>query len=364
MLQEKINSQEIQIQTVNQRKKSAESKVRSLEGELRNYDKEEAQLKEKVRDFLAKKSKIEDDEKEKENTLMEEEIRIQEIKKKAKEDEETLQNLREKHETAKEERVKWEVNKAEIDRDLANLEENCWQELKKTSKEVKAEIPEDKAHEAGVEENLEALKEELQKFKAVNLMAEEEYIAQKKRYDFLIQQRDDLRSSIDSTQEAIKKIDQESKNQFQSALTGINKNFNEVFSLLFNGGHAELKLQDPANPLESGIEIIAQPPGKRVQNMMLLSGGEKSLTSLAFLFALFRYKPTPFCILDEVDAALDEVNLARFLNLMKNIKNQTQFVIITHNFKTMEVADYIYGTTMAEPNVTNIYSLKLEKKEM
>ena len=105
------------------------------------------------------------------------------------------------------------------------------------------------------------------------------------------------------------------------------------------------------------------PPGKKVQNVHLLSGGEKSLTSLAFLFALFRYKPTPFCILDEVDAALDDINLARFLDLMKEIKKDTQFIIITHNYKTMEVADYIYGTTMDEPNITRLYSVKLEKQQ-
>jgi chromosome segregation protein len=133
--------------------------------------------------------------------------------------------------------------------------------------------------------------------------------------------------------------------------------------LLFKGGSAEIKLVDEANMQESGIEIIAQPPGKKVQNIHLLSGGEKSLTSLAFLFALFRYKPTPFCILDEVDAALDDVNLTRFLDLMKEIKKDTQFIIITHNYKTMEVADYIYGTTMAEPNITKLYSVKLEKQQ-
>jgi chromosome segregation protein len=111
------------------------------------------------------------------------------------------------------------------------------------------------------------------------------------------------------------------------------------------------------------VDIAAQPPGKKVQSISLLSGGEKCLTSLAFFFALFRYKPTPFCILDEVDAALDEVNLARFLELMKKVKNQTQFILITHSVKTMEVADYIYGTTMAEPNITSLYSIKLETKE-
>ncbi len=147
------------------------------------------------------------------------------------------------------------------------------------------------------------------------------------------------------------------------ALKEVNKNFKEVFSLLFNGGIAELKLADPSHPLESGVDIVAQPPGKKVQSISLLSGGEKCLTSLAFFFALFRYKPTPFCILDEVDAALDEVNLARFLELMKKIKNQTQFILITHNFISMEVADYIYGTTMSDPNITSLYSIKLETKE-
>ena len=146
-------------------------------------------------------------------------------------------------------------------------------------------------------------------------------------------------------------------------LREVNINLQEVFSILFNGGTAELKLMDPAHPLESGVDIAAQPPGKKVQNLSLLSGGEKSLTSLAFFFALFRYKPTPFCILDEVDAALDDVNLARFLELMKKTKDQTQFIIITHNTKTVEVSDYIYGTTMEEPNVTSLYSIKLEKKE-
>ncbi len=194
-------------------------------------------------------------------------------------------------------------------------------------------------------------------------MAEEEFLEQKKRFDFLVQQRKDLRDSIDSTGEAIRKIDEESKTQFLKALEEVNTNFREIFALVFKGGHAEVKLLEPDNALESGVEIVAQPPGKRVQNLALLSGGEKSLTSMAFMFALFRYRPSPFCFLDEVDAALDEVNLGRFLDLMKAIKHQTQFIIITHNYKTMEVADYIYGTTMEEPNITKLYSVKLERKE-
>jgi chromosome segregation protein len=259
--------------------------------------------------------------------------------------------------------VKWEISKAEIDRDLVNLEESCWQELKKTLQEVKKETPEEKIPDTEIEGKLAETEEKLQKIKSVNLMAEEEYSIQKKRYDFLIQQKKDLRESIDTTREAIRKIDKESKNQFMKALREVNKNFKKIFSLLFSGGVAELKLADPSHPLESGVDIAAQPPGKKVQSLSLLSGGEKCLISLAFFFALFRYKPTPFCVLDEVDAALDDVNLSKFLKLMKKIKDQTQFILITHNVKTMEVADYIYGTTMAEPNITSLYSIKLESKK-
>jgi chromosome segregation protein len=213
-----------------------------------------------------------------------------------------------------------------------------------------------------VERELEETREALNRFKAVNLMAEEEFAEQKTRFEFLSRQRQDLRDSITSTVEAIHKIDEESREQFLKALEQVNKNFSELFTALFKGGNAEVKLLEPDSPLESGVEIVAQPPGKRVQNLSLLSGGEKSLTSLAFLFALFRYRPSPFCFLDEVDAALDDVNLARFLDLLKTIKHQTQFILITHNYKTMEVADYIYGTTMAEPNMTRLLSVKLERK--
>ena len=363
LLEEKIRNIDHQIELQGQRKKNAEAKIGALQAEIQECDEENLRIREMLKDFNEKKKKSERERKEKEAEGLREEPRLQKLKGEAKKQEEKIQNLKDRHELLKEERVKWEINKAERERDLVNLDENCWQDLKKTLKEVKEEIPEEEEIDPRIEEKIEELEEKLEKFKAVNLMAEEEYLIQKKRYDFLLQEKNDLRESIDATKKAIKKIDQESKIQFLKALAEVNKSFQDVFSLLFKGGVAELKLQDPATPLESGIEITAQPPGKKLQNMMLLSGGEKALTSLAFLFALFRYRPTPFCILDEVDAALDDVNLARFLELMKKIKNQTQFIIVTHNYKTMEVADYIYGTTMAEPSVTNLYSIKMEEKK-
>jgi chromosome segregation protein len=362
VLQEKIRNLQSLVKNFGVRKESTTAKIKSLQEEVRNSEEEEARLKSLVIE-LGEKAKKQEQEKTQQGVLLaQNEVRLEEIKQGLAGAEAGLKKIREDYESQKDERMKWEIRKAENDRDLVNLEESCWQELKKTLQELKAEAPPAEEPEGDVEAELEEAKEKLLKYGSVNLMAEEEFLAQKERYDFLVKQKTDLKESIAQTKEAILKIDEESRLRFLAALAEINKNFQDLFSMLFKGGTAELKLLDEANPLESGVDVVAQPPGKKVQNMGLLSGGEKSLTSLAFLFALFRYKPTPFCILDEVDAALDEVNLARFLDLMKQIKSETQFIIITHNYKTMEVADYIYGTTMEEPNVTKIFSMKFEKK--
>ncbi len=363
LLQEKIKNLNHRLQTQKQRKETLIAKLNSLQEEIKNCDEEKLNLKENIKYLSQKARNLEDERKKQERELARSESDLLEMKKNQAEMEKKIEELREEYEGKKEERMKREISKAEIDRDLVNLEESCWQDLKKTLQEVRKETPDEKIPDTEIEKKLEEAEEKLQKIKSVNLMAEEEYSIQKKRYDFLIQQQKDLRESIDTTREAIRKIDKESKNQFMKALRAVNRNFNKVFSLLFDGGTAELKLADPSHPLESGVDIAAQPPGKKVQSLSLLSGGEKCLTSLAFFFALFRYKPTPFCILDEVDAALDDVNLAKFLKLMKKIKDQTQFILVTHNVKTMEVADYIYGTTMAEPNITSLYSIKLESKD-
>ncbi len=363
LLDEKINNLEHRLDTLKGRQENLASKENSLQKEIQNCEKEKVQAEKTIKGITGKVKDLKKDREKKEKELSQSESLLQKLKTEQKDLEDKIEQLREESEARKEERVKREISKAETDRDLVNLEESCWQDLKKTLQEIKEEIPEEKIPDTEIEEKLADFEEKLQKFKSVNLMAEEEYTIQKKRHDFLIQQKKDLRESIDTTREAIKKIDQESKTQFMKALTDVNRHFQDVFTILFNGGTAALSLSDESHPLDSGIEIKAQPPGKKVQTLSLLSGGEKSLTSLAFFFALFRYKPTPFCVLDEVDASLDDVNLAKFLELMKKIKEQTQFIIITHNTKTMEVADYIHGTTMAEPNITSLYSIKLEQKE-
>jgi chromosome segregation protein len=363
LLNEKINNLDDQIQNLKHRRDIVQNKMVSLDKDIQDSDYGQQKIKENIQHISKETHRLKRDLEEKGNKLIQNEAELNHMQDLERDLESKVEKLKEDAEARKDERVKWEIKKAERERDRANLEESCWQELKKTLQEVKAEIPIEDLPKKEIATSLNEAQEHLQKFKAVNLMAEEEYKIHKKRYDFLIKEREDLRNSISSTREAIKKIDHESKTQFMDALAEVNKNFQHVFSLLFEGGHTEVKLTDPSQPLESGVDIIAQPPGKRVQSLNLLSGGERALTSLAFFFALFRYKPTPFCVLDEVDAALDEVNLGRFLNLMKKVKEQTQFILITHNFKTMEVADYIYGTTMAEPNITSLYSMKIDKKD-
>jgi chromosome segregation protein len=193
----------------------------------------------------------------------------------------------------------------------------------------------------------------------LNFSAESEFEILDKDYQNLLAQKEDIIRSIQDMNAAIEKIDNESKESFHKAFDKIRSNFLANFKILFEGGDAALTLTDSENVLESGLEIHAQPPGKRLQSMRLLSGGEKTLTSLAFLFALFQYKPSPFCVFDEVDASLDEANIQRFLKFLHKLKQNTQFLIITHNFKTMEEADFIYGISMDEPGISKMYSMKM-----
>jgi len=361
ILKEKISIHKDRIRVIDERTRSISTKTHTLNQEIQGSERQKVSLQDNLTRISNDIAKLGSQIKQEEKELALSETKFKEIQADQVKLEDLLEKQKIEHEGTKDTRVQSEIKKAEIERDIVNLEESCWQELRKTLQEVKEEISGDIIPDENIEEELETCKDRLQKIGNVNLMAEEEYTIQQQRYDFLNQEQKDLRESIDSTKEAISKIDMESKSQFMTALESVNNNFKEVFTLLFEGGNAEVKLTDPNSPLESGVDIVAQPPGKRLQSLSLLSGGEKTLTSLAFFFALFRYKPTPFCILDEVDAALDEANLTRFLNLMKKIKEQTQFIIITHNSKTMEVADYIYGTTMAEPSITSIFSVKMEK---
>jgi chromosome segregation protein len=203
------------------------------------------------------------------------------------------------------------------------------------------------------------LKSALEGFGEVNLMAIEEYQELKQRHDFLSEQQADLHQALDSLKKAILRINRTTTKRFLETFHLVNEKFKEVFTRLFKGGQASLILLDEQDPSITGIDIIAQPPGKKLQNIDLLSGGEKALVATALLFGIFMIKPTPFCLLDEVDAPLDDANINRFIELVKEFSKTSQFILITHNKSSMEAAQTLYGITMETPGVSKVVSVRL-----
>jgi chromosome segregation protein len=195
----------------------------------------------------------------------------------------------------------------------------------------------------------------------VNLLAQQEYDEETQRLDFLTSQRDDLVAARDDLRSSIRRINKNAAETFMSTFEQVRENFHRTFHSLFEGGECDVWLEDPDDPLDSPIEISASPRGKRTQRIHLLSGGERALTALALLFAIYLAKPSPFCLLDEVDAPLDETNVLRFVHMLEDFKGDTQFIIITHNPRTMEGADWIYGVTMQEPGVSSIVGVEFDQ---
>ncbi len=206
---------------------------------------------------------------------------------------------------------------------------------------------------------VQAVRDRIDQIGPVNMMAIDQLDELEERHAFLTSQRQDLLESIAATGDAIDRIDATTCERFSVAFAAVNEHFQETFSTLFGGGCAGLVLLDETDLLESGIDIIAQPPGKRLQNIQLLSGGEKALAAMALMFAIFKYRPSPFCLLDEIDAPLDDANIGRFVEMLRGLLDRTQFVLVTHNRKTMEIADRLYGVTMEEPGVSKLISVKL-----
>ncbi len=215
---------------------------------------------------------------------------------------------------------------------------------------------------AELEKEKQKLENEMDAMGEVDLSVIEEYEKLQQRIHFLTEQRKDLVEGEKGVKSVLNELDQYMEKQFMEALQAIERNFKEIFKKLFGGGQAMLKLTDPDNVLESGIEIVAQPPGKKLQTISLLSGGEKALTAIGLLFAILQYKPVPFCVLDEIDSSLDENNLNSFLQFLKDYSNETQFVVITHRRRTMEEADVLYGVTMEEQGISKIVSINLSQK--
>jgi len=215
--------------------------------------------------------------------------------------------------------------------------------------------------EPGAVERREYLQKRIDEIGEVNLMAIDEFQELEERYLFMSDQQEDLQKSLEGLQAAISKINRTTRKRFRETFDQVNATFRDVFPRLFNGGRAELVLTDENDLLETGIEVIAQPPGKKLQNVTLLSGGEKALTAVAMIFSIFLIKPSPFCLLDEVDAPLDDANIGRFNDIVRDMAKASQFIIITHNKRTMEIADNLYGITMEEPGVSKLVSVCMKE---
>jgi chromosome segregation protein len=255
---------------------------------------------------------------------------------------------------------------AKLKSDLEHLEASCLTEVNIEAAELRAdqEIVRIADEPLAIEEDTcRTLKQKLEQMGPVNMMALEEYKETAERHSFLETQRTDLMESIENTQQTIKEIDQISREKFDEAFARINENFGHVFTKLFHGGQAFLRLTDAENQAESGLEIVASPPGKKLQNVLLLSGGEKALTAISLLVGIFQFQPSPFCVLDEVDAALDETNVGRLADLLRTLSKETQFLLVTHSKRMMHAADMIYGVTMQEPGVSKVISVKLAAHE-
>ncbi len=275
---------------------------------------------------------------------------------------ESLKSLRIQAQVAQERRAEIELELVKKQGDLKYLDETSRKELTFAAQEIAASETSvlDEAGVAEAETHYQEVRARIEALGPVNPQALEEFQEAQQRYDFLNTQRQDLLDSIKDTESAIQELDTESRRRFKEAFDAINEHFRSMFRVLFGGGQGEMRLTDEANLAESGIDIMASPPGKKLQNVALLSGGEKSLTAMALLMAIFRYTPSPFCILDEVDAPLDEPNIQRLTRLIKEMSRETQFIVITHAKRTMEAAQALYGVTMQEPGLSKVVSVRFD----
>ena len=275
--------------------------------------------------------------------------------------EELLRSRRELLDQARDRRGELSAAAAKLESDTQYMSDTCLNDLgvERSALMSDSSITAVRGDELTAEDQLyRDMRAKLEGMGPVNMMALEEYKETAERHAFLETQCKDLISSIENTTATIREIDQISRQKFEEAFAKINENFQATFKKLFGGGHAFMKLTDEENSAESGIDVVASPPGKRLQNVLLLSGGEKALTALSLLVGIFQFTPSPFCILDEVDAPLDEANIGRFTDLVQEMSVQTQFVLITHSKKTMSIAPVLYGVTMQEPGVSKLVSVR------
>lgn len=358
-----------------ERRRSTTAELRRIEGELADLASREqryrmdlaemegrsAELQLSIADLELKASSVEIDRAREEQQIADLSERLQQARQQADECSRALSELNRQAAEVRDSRAALDVQRAEAQARQTFVHENCHTELGQSLEDLARELtlPEefdlDTSHT-----RVEDLRTRLEGFGGVNMMALEELAEAEQRLSFLTVQRQDIIEGIAATEEALREIKKRSRERFRHAFEQINQNFSVLFQELFGGGRGEMSLIDADDVLESGIDVIAQPPGKRLQNVLLLSGGEKAMAALALVLGIFHYRPAPFCLLDEVDAPLDEANVGRFTDKVLQMSADTQFIVITHNKRTMEMARALYGVTMEEAGVSKLVSVKFE----
>ncbi|MDQ6785319.1 MAG: chromosome segregation protein SMC [Acidobacteriota bacterium] len=361
--------------TTNERRRSAQAALKRIENEQAELDARLARLNlevleiegkaqsltESIKEIERKNALADTEQTREQNELAEATTHLKLAREQADATSTELAELNRQAAEARNERAALEIKQAETITRLRNINEKCAHELNLSL----VELVENQAVETDFDledarKTVEDLRAKLENFGAINMLALEELSDAEERLLFLTAQRKDIIDGIAAAEEALREIKARSREKFKEAFYAINRNFTEFFSELFGGGRGEMTLLEAEDVLEAGIEIVAQPPGKRLQNILLLSGGEKAMTAIALVMAIFRFRPAPFCLLDEVDAPLDDANVGRFVNKIATMSEKTQFIVITHNKRTMEAARALYGVTMQEAGVSKVVSVRFE----
>ena len=350
--------QEIQ-ERINQELENAHTSIENKNTQIEQIKKDNEELEKSIQETLQKIEEVKE-------SVNSSSSKIEELKKERAQKSEKLSKQEDEItakfkviEDLKGQLVKLDVKKTKIEEDINGIINKMWEEYELTPNN--AEQYQKPENVALTQRRVNSLRTEIRELGSVNVDSIEEYKNLKDRYDFMSEQRLDLENTMSKLRKVISDMTQIMKEQFKEKFKVINKNFGEVFAELFGGGKAELTLEDEENILECGIDITVQPPGKKLQNMMLLSGGEKAFTAIALLFAILKINPAPFCVLDEIEAALDDVNVFRYADYLKKFTDHTQFLVITHRKGTMEVADTVYGVTMEESGISKLLSMKLKQ---
>ncbi len=346
------------VERINNEITTNDTSIRNKEENQEKITKENEKLAEEIKEFENRLVEMDKNIESRDNKVQELKNERNEKSGKLEETEKKVLNQFETLETIKSEITKIEIKKEKVEHDIEEVTNKLWEEYELTPSNVTEEYQKP-SNVINATKEANKIREEIRNIGSVNIDSIEEYKNTSERYDFMCEQRLDIENSMAQLKDVIAEMTETMKEQFLKQFKIINENFKTTFKELFGGGTAELKLEDESKILETGIEIKVQPPGKKLQNMMLLSGGERAFTAIALLFSMLKINPSPFCILDEIEAALDDVNVYRFAEYLKKFVGQTQFLTITHRKGTMEQASTVYGVTMEENGISKLLSMKL-----